>query len=88
MADQKVKEFGQFLVADPEICHGKWTFRGTRILVSVVLAQVARGEPWDQIVRDEWDGKITTEAIAEAIQLARTALRADEKERRPTTLSA
>ena len=34
---------GRYLVADPDICHGKPTFRGTRILVADVLEQVAAG---------------------------------------------
>src|SRR4051812_10639924 len=41
--DIEVKVFGRFIVADPRSCHGKWTVRGTRILVSVVLEQVADG---------------------------------------------
>ncbi len=88
MSDKKVAEFGKFLVADPKICHGQWTFRGTRILVSVVLAQIARGETWDEIVREQWRGRITTEAIAEAVRLARDALIVSEKECRATALSA
>jgi hypothetical protein len=28
---------GRYIVADPDICHGKPTFRGTRILVADVL---------------------------------------------------
>jgi uncharacterized protein (DUF433 family) len=27
---------GRYIVADPEICHGQPTFRGTRILVSAL----------------------------------------------------
>ena len=34
---------GRYIVSDPYICHGKPTFRGTRILVSQVLEQVAAG---------------------------------------------
>jgi len=36
------------------VCHGKLTFRGTRIFVSDVLEQVERGLPWDTIV-EEWE---------------------------------
>ena len=60
---------GSHLVADPEICHGKPTFIGTRIMATQVLRQVANGMPWDNIIA-EWQGKITREAIAEAVQLA------------------
>jgi len=65
---------GRYIVADPEICHGKLTFRGTRILVVDVLDQVASGMDWDAIV-DEWRGDITKDAIGEAVRLAQEALR-------------
>ena len=64
---------GRYIVADPEICHGKPTFRGTRILVADVLDQVAAGLAWETII-EEWRGSITQEAIAEAVRLARQAL--------------
>lgn len=35
----KTKALGKYIVADPDICHGESTFRGTRILVADVLAQ-------------------------------------------------
>jgi uncharacterized protein (DUF433 family) len=64
---------GRYLIADPDICHGKPTFRGTRILVADVLDQVAAGLAWETII-EEWRGSITQEAIAEAVRLARQAL--------------
>jgi len=64
---------GRYLVADPDICHGKLTFRGTRILVADVLDQVAAGLAWETII-EEWRSSITQEAIAEAVRLARQAL--------------
>ena len=67
------KWMGRHIVADPEICHGKPTFRGTRILVADVLEQVAEGLAWETIL-EEWRGKITGDAIAEAVTLARQAL--------------
>ena len=36
-------ELGEYIVADPEICHGKPTFKGTRIMVWQVLDDVAAG---------------------------------------------
>ena len=63
---------GKYIVADPEICHGKVTFIGTRIFVSDVLEMVAEEMPWEEIVR-EWHGHITKEAIAEALMLAAQA---------------
>lgn len=64
---------GRYIVANPKICHGKPTFRGTRIFVSDVLEQVADGMDWEAII-EEWNHRISKEAIAEAIQLASNAL--------------
>ncbi len=60
---------GRYIVADPRICHGKPTFRGTRIMVWQVLEQVASGMAWESIV-EEWERKVPADAIAEAVKLA------------------
>ncbi len=62
-------ELGRHIVADPKICGGQPTFKGTRIMVWIVLEQLEDGLTWDEIVR-EWDGKVSQEAIAEAIAIA------------------
>jgi len=69
MARKQRKYLGRYVVVDPEICHGKPTFLGTRIMVAQVLKQVAEGVPWDAITA-EWRGSITKEGIAEALELA------------------
>jgi len=68
----KPQVFGRYVVADPRVCHGQPTFRGTRIMVSQVLEQVARGVAWESIL-DRWEGKVTKEAIAEAVGLSSQA---------------
>jgi uncharacterized protein (DUF433 family) len=68
------RQLGRFIVADPKICRGRPTFKGTRVTVADVLADVEHGLAWEFIC-DRWgDGKITKEAVAEAVQLARRAL--------------
>ena len=62
-------ELGEYIVADPEICHGQPTFKGTRVLVWVVLEQLADGMSWDAIVK-EWRGRVPKAAIGEAALLA------------------
>ena len=62
-------ELGRHIVADPEICGGQPTFKGTRIMVWIVLEQLGRGMTWDQIV-GEWRGKVSKAAISEAIAIA------------------
>jgi uncharacterized protein (DUF433 family) len=69
MPRNKRKVLGRYIVADPEICHGKPTFVGTRIMVTQILKQVGKGMPWDAITA-EWRGTVTKEAIAEAVELA------------------
>jgi uncharacterized protein (DUF433 family) len=60
---------GHYIVADSSICHGKPTFRGTRIMVWQVLEMVGEGMAWQSII-DEFGGSITKEAVAEAVKLA------------------
>jgi uncharacterized protein (DUF433 family) len=73
MRAAKRRELGQYIVADPEICHGQLTFKGTRILVKSVLYYVAQGKDWGWITT-ECFGRVNREAIAEAIELAARAL--------------
>jgi len=64
---------GRYIITDPKICHGKPTFRGTRVMVSDVLDQVASGMAWESII-EEWNGTIEKDAIREAVRLASQAL--------------
>jgi uncharacterized protein (DUF433 family) len=73
MKVRKRTELGQYIVADPEICHGQLTFKGTRIMVRSVLYYVAQGKDWDWISQAYY-GKVGREAIAEAVSLASEAL--------------
>ena len=70
---RKSQLIGRYIVTDPNICHGQPTFRGTRVLVSDVLEQVANGMAWETIVA-EWHNSVSREAIGEAVQLASRAL--------------
>ena len=70
---KKRVELGQYIVADPEICHGKPTFKGTRIMVWQVLDDVAEGRAWEFICNTRWGGRIPLAAVAEAVRLAREA---------------
>jgi len=67
-------ELGQYVVADPDICHGKPTFKGTRIMVWQVLDDVADGRSWEFICNTRWGGRIPTAAVTEAVRLAQEAL--------------
>jgi uncharacterized protein (DUF433 family) len=81
------KTFGKCLVADPRICHGKLTFKGTRILVADVLDLVAKGIDWGMIVK-QCHGSITRQGIAEAVSLAGRAFLEHAEEYLKKTVSA
>ena len=61
------------ITIDPEICHGKPTFKGTRIMVWQVLDDVAEGRSWDFICNVRWGGRLPLAAVSEAVRLAQEA---------------
>jgi len=67
--ERKCRLSGYYIVADPEICHGKPTFKGTRIMVLQVLKMVAEGMTWDDII-EQCHNRITKEAITETVSLS------------------
>lgn len=69
----KRRVLGRYLVVDPKICHGKMTFRGTRVFVSDILEDVADGLDWGVIV-EKWHRSFPKAAIAEAVRLASEAM--------------
>ncbi|MBU4141525.1 DUF433 domain-containing protein, partial [Patescibacteria group bacterium] len=42
----------KYIVANPSICHGKPTFKGTRIMVYLILEMLASGETIEEILED------------------------------------
>ncbi len=78
---------GKYIVADPEICHGKPTFRGTRIMVWQVLGMLARGQSWEAITK-AWGGRVTSEYIAESLQFASKVLQKSFQEQAPEPIPA
>lgn len=68
------KNIGRYIVSDPEICHGKLTFKGTRVFVEDVLDMVAEGLSWNYI-EEQWNGSVTKDAIKEAVILSKDSLK-------------
>jgi uncharacterized protein (DUF433 family) len=65
---------GKHIVAAPGVCGGRPTFKYTRLEVSVVLDLMAAGHTIKDILRKYTYSKISTEAIEEAVRLAKKAL--------------
>jgi uncharacterized protein (DUF433 family) len=56
------------ITVDPNVCHGKACFTGTRVLVSVVLDSLAAGESIDEVLTDF--PSITRDGVLAAIAYA------------------
>ena len=69
-------EISKYIVADSEICHGKPTFRGTRVLVSDIVELVAAGEPIEDIL--EGYPSINREHISAALKYAAKLVSGDQ----------
>jgi uncharacterized protein (DUF433 family) len=55
------------LSVDPAVCHGKVCIRGTRVMVSVILDNLAAGESVEEIMRGY---HLEREDIQSAVQYA------------------
>lgn len=69
-------EFGKYIVADDEICHGKPTFKNTRIMVSDVIELLAAGLSIEEIIR-EYYPSLDEEMIKEALNWATKIIRGE-----------
>ena len=61
------------IIVDPAVCHGRACIKGTRIMVSVVLDNLAAGLTPDEIIRSypSLDYEAMQAAIAYAAELGR-----------------
>lgn len=65
----KALEVGKYLIVDPEVCHGKLTFKGTRLPVQTVLVFLGmKGRSLDYVLKS-WP-HLKREGVEEAVRLA------------------
>ncbi|MEK6826733.1 MAG: DUF433 domain-containing protein [Nanoarchaeota archaeon] len=69
-------EINKYIVADSEICHGKPTFKGTRVMVWQVLEMLEGGMPIKEILEDY--PSLTKEHIKAALHYAANLTRGKE----------
>lgn len=69
-------EWRHHITADPEICHGKACIAGTRVMVSVVLDNLAAGFGSEEILRSypSLSRESIRASLAYAAELARERL--------------
>jgi uncharacterized protein (DUF433 family) len=63
-----IMSWQKYIVVDPAICHGKACIKGTRIMVSVVMDNLAAGLSPDEIIQSY--PSLSHEAIQAAIAYA------------------
>lgn len=61
-------EWKDHITVDPNVCHGKACIRGTRVMVSVILDNLAAGLKPEDILKDY--PSLTPQAIQAAIAYA------------------
>ena len=63
----------EYITVDPDVCHGRACIKGTRIMVSVVLDNLAAGLTCEEIVRSypSLNHEAVQAAIAYAAELGR-----------------
>ncbi|MGA1531288.1 MAG: DUF433 domain-containing protein [Kiritimatiellia bacterium] len=61
-------DWKHYISVDPAICHGKACIKGTRVMVTVVLDNLAAGASVDEICRDY--PSVTESAVRAAIAYA------------------
>lgn len=60
------------ITVDPAVCHGKPCIKGTRVMVSVVLDNIAAGDTTEQIITTYHLAKEDVQAVLQyAAELAR-----------------
>ncbi len=61
-------DWQKYISVDPQVCHGKACIHGTRVMVSVVLDNLAAGLSVDEVLRSY--PSVTREAVNAAIAYA------------------
>jgi uncharacterized protein (DUF433 family) len=61
-------DWREYVTVDPHICHGKACIKGTRVMVSTVLDNLAAGLPVDEIMHSY--PSLTKQAILAALAYA------------------
>ena len=70
---EKALDWEELVVADPSVCHGQACIKGTRVLVSVVLDNLAAGVPESEILNS--CPTISPESIQAAVAYAADLVR-------------
>lgn len=68
-------EISKSIIADPEICHGKPVFKGTRIMVGDIIELLASGERIEKIIEEY--PSLKKEMIMEALHYSARVIKGE-----------
>lgn len=71
-----MNRWSERIVAQPDVCHGKPCVRGTRVLASVILDNLAEGMSPAEVVQEY--PPLTLEDVRAAMAYAATLVREEE----------
>lgn len=71
-----MQNWQEYISINPKVCHGKPCIKGTRIMVSVILDNLAEGMTIEEIIKDY--PPLTLENIRAAIAYAAQLTREEE----------
>lgn len=72
------ERFRDYITVDPRICHGKPCFKGTRIMVYLVLELLEAGLPVEEIINQKNYPDLTREHVEAALHYASELLQTRE----------
>jgi uncharacterized protein (DUF433 family) len=67
-----------YIAVDPNVCHGKPCFKGTRIMVYLVLELLETGVPTEEIIGPKYYPQLTRKHIEAALHYASQLLKTRE----------
>jgi len=67
-----------YISVDPHICHGKPCFKGTRIMVYLVLELLEAGVPVEEIIGPDYYPQLTRKHVEAALHYASDLLKTRE----------
>jgi len=69
--------YARYITVDQKVCHGQPCFKGTRIMVYLVLEMLEAGETTDEIIRKAYP-QITKKHIQAALHYAAEVIKIGE----------
>ena len=70
-------KYKDYIIVDPLICHGQPCFKGTRILVYLVIEMLEAGETPEAIIKNAYP-QLTKQHIQAALHYAAEVIKAGE----------